>query len=75
MKFVTLIAAIVATPALAHGDTPLHADAPGLLFLGLAVIAGAVIGALTKRGSGSGVVERQPVPSGRGMEARISNGR
>ena len=74
MKFVTLIAATFATPALAHGDTPLHADAPGLLFLGLAVIAGAVIAALTKRGSVSGA-ERQPVPSGRGMEARISNGR
>ena len=40
MKYVsTLIALTAASPALAHGDTPVHAGSPAPLIAGVAVMA------------------------------------
>ncbi|MCF7698348.1 hypothetical protein [Loktanella sp. M215] len=50
MKYVsTLIALTAASPALAHGDTPIHADSPAALIAGAAVIVVAATIALLRR--------------------------
>lgn len=52
MKYVsTLIALTAASPALAHGNTPIHADSLAALIAGVAVIVVAATIALLRRHS------------------------
>ncbi|MBS1300931.1 hypothetical protein [Loktanella sp. SALINAS62] len=55
MKYVltlTVIAAAAASPALAHGDTPIHADSPVSLIAGVAVLGCAMALAYVRRRPG-----------------------
>lgn len=50
MKYVsTLIALTAASPAVAHGNTPIHAGSPAALIAGLAVLAAAAVLARFRR--------------------------